>query len=560
MSVIVSKELKPEASRAPQTDAKPERGHPIIAGVLLLVAILVPMWAVHHPGTGWNVNTRLALVYAVVEQGTFSINAFHDTPELETMDKALFEGNYYSDKIFGVSLLAIPVYWAARKLAGDTPDFVRREADYLLKNWAVALPGALSALFFWILLIKIGTPPRRAILLTGVSVLGTMWYGYSTVFYPYAPGLAASLAALLITFFPPARRLTSLNSLAIGLLLGYTLLCDLIFGLLVFGLGVVWLLRLLDQHGLYGSRAFAEMTGERSQLRHVILYSVCFWIGVLIPLSLFFAYCYSIFGELTLPYRFEASDRFREGMSHGIMGVTAPKPHVLWFITVHPFRGILFWSPIVAAGLLGCILGTRQYGKRRILGWLGIYTFVAYLLFNGGYYMWWGGWSMGPRFMIPMLPFVLLGLGELARTDKLSAFARSPRWALPAWSFALLTGIVSVALSFPVALYDPQVPQGNQDYVLDTADISTRLAVPQLEVLKAVYTGRAPVQGLSFMPKSSALSPPAQWDHRRVHGMLAVIIVLLAGAFAAAPAAIPGIHRRDYPFHTVDGSAAPPLG
>lgn len=104
-------------------------------------------------------------------------------------------------------------------------------------------------------------------MLTGLAVLGSMWYGYSTVFYPYSLGLATALGALYVTFYPPAGRLTPLNCLAVGFLLGYTLLCDLVFALLVLGIGVLWLMRLLDQVGIYGVRAFAEMSGERSKFR-----------------------------------------------------------------------------------------------------------------------------------------------------------------------------------------------------------------------------------------------------------------------------------------------------
>ncbi len=551
------------------SNAAPAGGKPVpdtsrrlvVAALCLFAGLLLLMWVPDHARTGWNVNTRLALVYAIVDEGTFSIDRYHADPRLETMDKALFDGHFYSDKIFGVSLPAVPVYWLAKKLAGDGADFITMNAAHTLKNWCAALPGAVAALLFWGLLVRTGANPRRALVLTGLAVLGSMWYGYSTVFYPYSLGLATALGALYVTFYPPAGRLTPLNCLAVGFLLGYTLLCDLVFALLVLGIGVLWLMRLLDQVGIYGVRAFAEMSGERSKFPQLVLYSATFWLGVVIPLSLFFGYCHSIFGSFSVPYEYEASDRFREGMQAGVMGATLPKLHVLYRITLHPFRGIFVWSPIVLAGIAGCVLGTRQYGKRRMLGWLGLYSFVAYLLFNGGYYMWWGGWGMGPRFLLPSLPFVLLGLGELTREGRLSAFERAPVWTAPlAWWSSVALGVAGVALSLPLALFDPQVPQGNQDGLLAEADWGTTIEVPQFTVLRAVYTGRVPLAGLSVERKSGVEAPGefGQLDHTRIFLLLAAAAVLLAAGTAACPVKLPGIHRNDYPFHTVDGSAAPP--
>ena len=47
------------------------------------------MGSFHQTGTGWNVNSRMALVFAIVDRGTFAIDAY-DSPDqaLATMDKA----------------------------------------------------------------------------------------------------------------------------------------------------------------------------------------------------------------------------------------------------------------------------------------------------------------------------------------------------------------------------------------------------------------------------------------------------------------------------------------
>lgn len=525
------------------------------AALALFAAVLLPMVVLFHPQTGWNVNTRLALVLAVVNQGTFSIDTWHDVPPYDTEDKAFFDGKHYSDKIFGVGLLALPFVYTIRLFSGEGVTF--ETAHVVGKTFAVALPGAVAAGVFFLLLARLGCPPRRAVLLTAFAVFGTMWFGYGTVFYPYMVGVACCLGALWVTLFPRAGRVTLANSFAVGGLLGYALLSDLIFNIAVFAVGVVWLLRALDQVGVVGLRAFAEMTGERSRLKHLIQFSVCFWIGVLIPLGLFAAYCYSIFGEFSVPYKYEVNERFREGMAQGVMGVTAPKLHALWFITVHPFRGILFWSPVMLAGIAGCVLATGQYGKRCIVGWMGLLVFAGYLLFNAGYYMWWDGWGMGPRFLIPAIPFLLLGLGEMAREGKLSAFEASPRLAWPAWIGTVVVGVGSVLLTLPLSLFDPQLPQGNQDAVLAEATLSSDLNVPQFKALEILFSGQVtvlPHRRLRGEMQSSGLGETA--------GGIVLFLLLVGGPLAMAwkwaPEKIPGLHRADYPFRTIDGTAAPP--
>ena len=62
------------------------------AGIPLFVAAVVSMSAVDHPKTGWGVNTRLALVFAVVDEGRLTIDSYHRRPPTQTSDKAFHRG------------------------------------------------------------------------------------------------------------------------------------------------------------------------------------------------------------------------------------------------------------------------------------------------------------------------------------------------------------------------------------------------------------------------------------------------------------------------------------
>jgi hypothetical protein len=544
--------------KQPENKLAVHRRLPLLLPSLILFLAIVWATAIpYHPQTGWNVNTRLALIFAIVDRGTIVIDDYHDEPmPTATMDKAYFGGHYYSDKTFGASLLALPAYWLARQINGESLRF--EWGHYLSKFFSSALPAGAGAVLLLLLLCRTGTPPRWALVIVSLLFFGSGWFGYATTFYPYAAALAFGLGALYLILFPPANRLTALNCFSIGFLLGYTILCELTMVFWVFGLGCVWLARLADQAGVLGVRAFAEMCGERTRILHAAGYSLLFWVGVLLAISPFLAYCYAAFGEFSIPYQYEVNQEFLEGMSQGIMGITTPKVAPFWYLTLHPFRGLFFWTPLLLLGLVGAGFGLAQYGKRRLFAWLAIYTTLAYLYFNISYYMWWGGWGMGPRFLLPIVPMLGLAVGELVREGRLSAFERRSSLGLLLRRLVVVTGVAGLLLTMPLSLTEPQVPQAHTSDQLTGATIRDGLRVPQFVFLRGFYTGR-----IGFLPSTrlqgqiaGAGSPAAEY------AFLLFYLLIIGGGLVMAwrllPANLPGMHRRDYPFATVDGAAAPP--
>jgi hypothetical protein len=166
-------------------------------------------------------------------------------------------------------------------------------------------------------------------------------------------------------------------------------------------------------------------------------------------------------------------------MSQGLMGMTRPRLSFAWFLTVHPFRGTLFWSSWILIALAGCVAGTRSSGNGRAFGWMGLWAFASALYMNSSYYMWWGGFSMGARLMLPMMAAVPLGLAAVCRRE------RSPIW----WRAMVVTGAISCLLTMPVALTDPQTPQLEDTANLLKVSLTTALPVPQFESLRQFYSG-----------------------------------------------------------------------
>lgn len=444
---------------------------------LLFLAVFLSAASLDHPAT-WNDNSRLDLVFAVVERGTFRIDAYHDSPPTHTGDKAFFEGHYYSDKVIGVSALAVPVYAAMRlvwRAFAAEPSF--RQAKYLLRVTAVSAPAAVAGVLIWQLIVALGGEARRSLVATVLVVFGSLFFGYATVFYPYLPGIAAGLAALWMILFPTRGALTHKGSFAIGALCGFALLCDLLFGLAVLGLAAIYVLRLGTECGALPTNWWPEVQRAYGGTSAAARAGLAVLGGALV-LSLFAGYSIAIFGRPAIPYEHHAVDAFREGMQRGLMGITAPKLSALWFITVHPLRGLFFWSPLLLVALAGCALQLLRAGRERIVGVFGLYALAAYLIVNSGYYMWWGGWAMGPRLMLPMFIALPLGLAIFCRDDSRSS----------GWWVVLALGAISVALSFPVSALDPQTPQMYPDEVYASLRIGQKVEVPQLSQLFSFYS------------------------------------------------------------------------
>jgi len=70
----------------------------------------------------------------------------------------------------------------------------------------------------------------------------------------------------------------------------------------------------------------------------------------------------------------------------------------------------LFWeSPVLLLSTIGAgvILLENSYREEAILV---LWIICSYLVIMSGYYMWWGGFAVGPRHIIPILPYFVFFL------------------------------------------------------------------------------------------------------------------------------------------------------
>ena len=101
-------------------------------------------------------------------------------------------------------------------------------------------------------------------------------------------------------------------------------------------------------------------------------------------------------------------------------------------VLVSTHDGLLTWSPIFALAALGLLL----LPDRR-LALAALFAFVVELAIEGSAPDWWGGLAFGMRRFLDLLPFVIVGLAEVARRlqPRVAALAAA---LFTAWNFVLM--------------------------------------------------------------------------------------------------------------------------
>ena len=133
----------------------------------------------------------------------------------------------------------------------------------------------------------------------------------------------------------------------------------------------------------------------------------------------------------------------RSGLnSDGFFGITLPRWDAFRDL-LFAGRGLLVLTPVLVMAVVGIVLMRRR--GHRAEAWTIAAVAIAYFVYNVGYWQPFGGGTPGPRFLIPALPFVALGLAF--------AYRRFPATTL---ALAIPSGIWMVAarLTYPL-LGDP---------------------------------------------------------------------------------------------------------
>jgi hypothetical protein len=354
-----------------------------------LFALVLGVYAYFYQAGGWNQNARFDLVRAIVEQGTLRIDAY----EGNTGDKAERDGHFYSDKAPGVSLMAVPVYAVVHALAGQLRETDRFQAwaSYLCTLWAVSLPSAVAVVMLYLVCGVLGLAPPVAAAVTLAYAFGTLAFPYSTLLYGHQP--AAAFAFIAFVLLVQARHADP------GSPVGRGRLCAA--GLALGGAVVIEYPALLSM-AVVAVYALACVR-PRGRLAWMAL-------GAALALAVLFTYHALAFGgPLTLPYQFSIQQPRHRGF---FMGLGLPSARALYYILFDEYRGLFYGSPWLLLSVPGSWLLLR-HRRFRAEGAVCVTVALLYVALNASLSDWHGGWGMGPRHLVPALPFLALAVAGI---------------------------------------------------------------------------------------------------------------------------------------------------
>jgi hypothetical protein len=482
-------------------------------------------------GGGFNSNSRMDLTRAIVEQQTFRIDRYSGN----TADKAILDGHQYCDKAPGVSFMAVPGYALAHLIGLGLKGFVSEDfililVPYLAVVLSVSLLCALTGVLFYRLALSITDDPEVALLGTMGYALGSLTFPWATLFY----GHLVAGCLLLITFYGIFRlRLRGLEWSTSWFYL--------------FALGFVGAYAVVVEYASAVPLAiftFYLFFTLRRKLRIVF-----FLAGGTLPAAILMGYNYVCFGgPISTSYDTYISrgdQSMFKGMQEGFMGLTYPKLEAFLGTTVDPYRGLLFLCPFMILALAGLlyvhfrtrvvffvgwiwsafrlviggltrllarIIGRESLTRRTFTGtvdpspppelrfsteWQMLTAIVfLYVIYNASYIYWDGGHSLGPRHMIPMIPFLsLFALPLLTR--------RSDRSSLPAACFA---GICIAAVAY--AAWGRELPLFHLPLL-----VLAFFALPLMARIKSYSASLVGVSGL-FMLSGTAVFPEVPYAYK----------------------------------------------
>jgi hypothetical protein len=318
-------------------------------------------------GGGWNQNSQFDLTRAIVERHTFAI----DSLARNTGDVAIANGHIYSNKSPAMSWIAAIPYAALHAFEisrGANPG----DATLLTINaWlcsllCVALPAALIPPMIFGYARRRGIDARWAAVVAASSVLATQVLPYATIFMLHAPS-----AALLVYALTTPHRGRAGFATALATAMNY--LCAP--ALIVF--------------------AFVERRG-------IARYAA----GAIAPLAALAAYQYLCFGSIFAISIAHEDPRFlTPGAPMGVFQL--PNPGVIYAVFFSPYRGLFFFAPVLFVAFFGFAAWWRA---ERITCAAALIVTAAFFTFNVSFNGWEGGFGIGGRYLVPVIPLMTMAL------------------------------------------------------------------------------------------------------------------------------------------------------
>ncbi len=448
---------------------------------LAAIVCLGVAWGLAMHTMGWAQLAHYAQVRAFAD-GQAEIDPWH----WETNDKAWIEGNFYSVKSPGIAAVSTLPYMAIERLGGlrlardaasnasesSSPRWVPEDEPSLDNHgydpelaarverqvergtpvvWALTLLAAVIPALLLLLGVRWAADRIEPGYGTAAAVtlgLASMLMVFASELFSHVFAAALGFAAFMVLFSerdgsPSIRALIGAGALA-GLAISFEYQVGLVSVALLF-YALARSAPRLPRIAAYGAGGVAGTLPALAFNAWALGNPLDFAYGAAVAVP-------GVSGHDVLGLN-----------SDGFFGITLPRLDAAVDLLVAN-RGLLVLTPVVVAALAGVVIMRR--GRHRAEANLIGAIAVAYFLYNAGYWLTFGGGTPGPRFLVPALPFVALGLAP--------AYRRLPAVTL-ALAIPSALFMVAAAISFPLlgqqgpGIWLEFIREGNLEHTLLTA-------------------------------------------------------------------------------------------
>jgi hypothetical protein len=352
----------------------------------------------------------------------------------------------------GQALLCTPWYALGQYVLARLPGVPADDTDLVVAFSSCLSSATFSALtvtFFFLLLIGIGLPAPASLLAAAMVGLGTPIFAYSGWLFSEPLSAAVFVGAALLLFGRSHEPIPLRTASIAGLLLGLATFVrpTNVLAVPVFAVAVL-------------------VRDGKPALRAVFALCATSAIGVLVLL----AHNALLFGgpfEFAYPATAEGAKRLNTFDTPLVKG--------LYGFLLSPGKSIfIFASPAILA-----LAGLRRLWKlERGAATVAVLLPLTYLFFFARYTQWEGGYCVGPRYMVPSIVLLCLGLGPMLAGDAPSfraagvnaARTNAPRVNAPAVSapklrkialLLLIVGALVQGVSLATSFMEDQAPRGH---------------------------------------------------------------------------------------------------